>query len=64
MGKKPQNRSEIITVKTLLKPNRSHRPMRKQSDIHAVTLGLGPGAGATLTRKALKCLGGSGAGTG
>lgn len=25
MGKKPRNRSEIMTVKTLLEPNKSHR---------------------------------------
>ena len=33
MGKKSRNRSEIITVKTLLEPNKSHRPMSKQSTV-------------------------------
>ena len=33
MGKKSRNRSEIITVKTLLAPNKSHRPMSKQSTV-------------------------------
>lgn len=31
MGKKPRTRAEIMTAKTLLEPNKSHRPVRKPS---------------------------------
>ena len=31
MGKKPRTRAEIMAAKTLLEPNKSHRPVRKPS---------------------------------